>query len=118
MDPLADKLLVTSALDVHGSDGRRSRMDGHRDPGQRSLPSQVSVCQPPASIVIAAAMVGKIKTVTQIDAIIFLHLGQLAYELISVPFAQIMALDRCDHDGFIPVGEYIYKSKGTFSRSR
>ena len=67
-------------------------------------------------VVIAAAWSGKIKTVTQMIAIIFLLIGNWPFELISVPFAQIMlwiAVIMTVYSG----AEYIYKSRELF-RSR
>ena len=115
MDPLADKLLVTSALVCMVQTGVV--------PGwmvivilAENLPSQSPVCSRQQGVVIAAAWSGKIKTVTQMIAIIFLLIGNWPFELISVPFAQIMlwiAVIMTVYSG----AEYIYKSRELF-RSR
>ena len=116
MDPLADKLLVTSALVCMVQTGvvpgwmvivilaREFAITGLRS---------VAASE---GVVIAAAWSGKIKTVTQMIAIIFLLIGNWPFELISVPFAQIMlwiAVIMTVYSG----AEYIYKSRELF-RSR
>ena len=116
MDPLADKLLVASALVCMVQTGvvpgwmvivilaREFAITGLRS---------VAASE---GVVIAAAWSGKIKTVTQMIAIIFLLIGNWPFELISVPFAQIMlwiAVIMTVYSG----AEYIYKSRELF-RSR
>ena len=116
MDPLADKLLVTSALVCMVQTGvvpgwmvivilaREFAITGLRS---------VAASE---GVVIAAAWSGKIKTVTQMIAIIFLLIGNWPFELISVPFARIMlwiAVIMTVYSG----AEYIYKSRELF-RSR
>lgn len=116
MDPLADKLLVTSALVCMVQTGvvpgwmvivilaREFAITGLRS---------VAASE---GVVIAAAWSGKIKTVTQMIAIIFLLIGNWPFELIAVPFAQIMlwiAVIMTVYSG----AEYIYKSRELF-RSR
>ena len=116
MDPLADKLLVTSALVCMVQTGvvpgwmvivilaREFAITGLRS---------VAASE---GVVIAAAWSGKIKTVTQMIAIIFLLIGNWPFELISVPFAQIMLWIAVIMTVFSGA-EYIYKSRELF-RSR
>ena len=64
-------------------------------------------------IVIAAAWSGKVKTVTQMIAIIFLLLNNWPFSLIGFPFATIMlwiAVIMTIYSG----AEYIYKSRELF----
>ena len=113
MDPLADKLLVTSALVCMVQTGivpgwmvivilaREFAITGLRS---------VAASE---GIVIAAAWSGKIKTVTQMIAIIFLLIGNWPFELLSIPFARIMlwiAVIMTVYSGV----EYLYKSRELF----
>ncbi len=113
MDPLADKLLVTSALVCMVQTGivpgwmvivilaREFAITGLRS---------VAASE---GVVIAAAWSGKIKTVTQMIAIIFLLIGNWPFELLSIPFAEIMlwiAVIMTVYSGV----EYIYKSRELF----
>ena len=116
MDPLADKLLVTSAFVCMVQTGivpgwmvivilaREFAITGLRS---------VAASE---GIVIAAAWSGKIKTVTQMIAIIFLLIGNWPFSLIGFPFAQIMlwiAVVMTIYSGI----EYLYRSRELF-RSR
>ena len=116
MDPLADKLLVTSAFVCMVQEGivagwmvivilaREFAITGLRS---------VAASE---GIVIAAAWSGKIKTVTQMIAIIFLLIGNWPFSLISFPFDRIMlwiAVIMTVYSGV----EYLYKSRELF-RSR
>lgn len=64
--------------------------------------------------VMAAQMPGKIKTTTQLIAIIFLILNNLGFALINVPFGQIMfyiCLFFTVYSGI----DYIYQARGVFA---
>lgn len=113
MDPLADKLLVTSALVCMVQTqvvpawmvivilAREFAITGLRSVAASK------------GIVIAAAWSGKIKTVTQMIAIIFLILGNWPFSLVNFPFATIMlwvAVIMTIYSGV----EYIYKSRELF----
>ncbi len=116
MDPLADKLLVTSAFVCMVQTGvvpawmvivilaREFAITGLRS---------VAASE---GIVIAAAWSGKVKTVTQMIAIIFLLIDNWPFSLIHIPFAHIMlwiAVIMTVYSGV----EYIYHSRELF-RSR
>lgn len=113
MDPLADKLLVTSALVCMVQTGivpawmvivilaREFAITGLRSVAASK------------GIVIAAAWSGKVKTVTQMIAIIFLLLDNWPFSLFGFPFATIMlwiAVIMTVYSGV----EYIYKSRELF----
>lgn len=113
MDPLADKLLVTSAFVCMVQAGvvpawmvivilaREFAITGLRS---------VAASE---GVVIAAAWSGKVKTVTQMIAVIFLLIGNWPFRLISFPFAEIMlwiAVIMTVYSGI----EYIYKSRSLF----
>ncbi|MGI6205654.1 MAG: CDP-diacylglycerol--glycerol-3-phosphate 3-phosphatidyltransferase [Anaerovoracaceae bacterium] len=114
MDPLADKLLVTSALVCMVQTqvvpawmvivilAREFAITGLR---------AVAASE---GIVIAAAWSGKIKTVTQMIAVIFLLLDNWPFSLINFPFAKIMlwiAVIMTIYSGC----EYIWKNRKIFS---
>lgn len=113
MDPLADKLLVTSAFVCMVQAGvvpawmvivilaREFAITGLRS---------VAASE---GVVIAAAWSGKVKTVTQMIAVIFLLIDNWPFRLISFPFAEIMlwiAVIMTVYSGI----EYIYKSRSLF----
>ena len=113
MDPLADKLLVTSALVCMVQTAlvpawmvivilaREFAITGLR---------AVAAGQ---GKVIAAAWSGKIKTVTQMIAVIFLLLHNWPFSLIGIPFDRIMlwiAVIMTIYSGC----EYIYKNRQFF----
>ena len=113
MDPLADKLLVTSALVCMVQTGvvagwmvivilaREFAITGLRS---------VAASE---GVVIAAAWSGKVKTVTQMIAIIFLLIENWPFSLVGLPFADIMlwvAVIMTVYSGV----EYIYKSRSLF----
>ncbi|MDD7408316.1 MAG: CDP-diacylglycerol--glycerol-3-phosphate 3-phosphatidyltransferase [Anaerovoracaceae bacterium] len=114
MDPLADKLLVTSALVcmvqlqvvpawmVIVILAREFAITGLR---------AVAASE---GIVIAAAWSGKVKTVTQMIAVIFLLLNNWPFSLVNIPFATIMlwiAVIMTIYSGC----EYIWKNRKIFS---
>lgn len=113
MDPLADKLLVTSALVCMVETGtvpawmvivilaREFAITGLRSVAASK------------GIVIAAAWSGKIKTVTQMIAIIFILIGNWPFRYIGFPFDKIMlwiAVAMTIYSG----AEYIYKGRDLF----
>ena len=113
MDPLADKLLVTSALVCMVQTGLVPAwmviIILAREFAITGLRSVVAS----KGIVIAAAWSGKVKTVTQMIAIIFLLLNNWPFSLIGFPFATIMlwiAVIMTIYSG----AEYIYKSRELF----
>lgn len=114
MDPLADKLLVVSALiclvelgDVAGWMvivilAREFTITGLRT---------VAAAQ---GIVIAAGWSGKVKTVLQMIAVILLLLQNWPFSLIDIPFADIV-LWAAVIMTIISGAEYIAKNKSVFS---
>ncbi len=113
MDPLADKLLVTSALvcmvETSTVPAWMVIVILAREFAITSLRSVAAS----KGIVIAAAWSGKIKTVTQMIAIIFILLGNWPFKYIGLPFDRIMlwiAVIMTIYSG----AEYIYKSRELF----
>ena len=107
MDPLADKCLVMAALCWFVENGD---MVGWVLAAVLLREFAVSGMR----LVIAAAWSGKIKTVTQMIAIIFLLIGNWPFEAVGFPFATIMlwiAVIMTIYSGI----EYIWKSRSLFT---
>lgn len=113
MDPLADKLLVTSALVCMVQTWVVPAWMVIIILAREFLITGLRAVAAGKGIVIAAAWSGKIKTVTQMIAIIFLIINNWPFSLINFPFARIMlwvALLMTVYSGV----EYIYKSRDLF----
>ncbi len=116
-DPIADKLLVNSTLILLAFDhtvpvvpviimlGRDIIVDGCRMMASRS------------GVVVAAGFMGKVKTVTQMFAIILFLINNLPFEIIDVPFADILlwfatlASILSGYSYFMQMKDYIFESK-------
>lgn len=113
MDPLADKLLVTSALVCMVQIWVVPAWMVIVILAREFLITGLRAVAAGQGIVIAAAWSGKVKTVTQMIAIIFLIINNWPFSLINFPFARIMlwvALIATVYSGV----EYIYKSRELF----
>ncbi len=113
MDPLADKLLVTSALVCMVQTWVVPAWMVIIILAREFLITGLRAVAAGKGVVIAAAWSGKIKTVTQMIAIIFLIINNWPFSMINFPFAKIMlwvALLMTIYSGV----EYIYKSKDLF----
>jgi len=114
MDPLADKLLVISALvclvELGHVQGWMVIVILAREFTVTGLRT-VAAAQ---GIVIAAGMTGKIKTVLQMIAVIALLLLNWPFSLIGIPFAEIMLWASVIMT-IISGVEYIAKNKQVFS---
>ncbi len=114
MDPLADKLLVTSAFVCMVETGVIPAWMVIVILAREFLITGLRAVAANKGVVIAAAWSGKIKTVTQMFAIIFLLLNNWPFSLIGFPFAGIMlwiAVIMTVYSGC----EYVYKSRELFS---
>lgn len=114
MDPLADKLLVTSALVCMVETNVVPAWMVIVILAREFAITGLRAVAASEGIVIAAAWSGKIKTVTQMIAIIFLLLGNWPFSLVNIPFAEFMlwvAVIMTIYSGV----EYIYKSRKLFS---
>ena len=90
MDPLADKLLVSAALISLASMGEISAWLVVIIIAREFTISVLRAVAAAEGIVIAASVWGKIKTVTQILAIIFILLDNFPFRLINLPVDVIM----------------------------
>lgn len=114
MDPLADKLLVTSAFVCMVETGAVPSWMVIVILAREFLITGLRAVAANKGVVIAAAWSGKVKTVTQMIAIIFLLLENWPFSLIGFPFATIMlwiAVIMTVYSGV----EYVYKSRELFS---
>lgn len=114
MDPLADKLLVTSALVCMVQTGVVPAWMVIVILAREFAITGLRAVAAGGGKVIAAAWSGKIKTVTQMIAIILLLLNNWPFSIISVPMASIMlwiAVIMTIYSGC----EYIYKNRSIFS---
>ena len=114
MDPLADKLLVTSALVCMVQTAVVPAWMVIVILAREFAITGLRAVAASEGVVIAAAWSGKIKTVTQMIAIIFLLIGNWPFEAVGFPFATIMlwiAVIMTIYSGI----EYIWKSRSLFT---
>lgn len=90
MDPLADKLLVTGAFVVLIQLGRIEAWIVFVILAREFAVTGLRTLAAAQNVIIAASNYGKIKTVTQIIAIVILLLGNFPFNLISIPMDTIM----------------------------
>ena len=116
-DPIADKLLVNTMLILMVYDhmipavpvvimlGRDITVDGCRMMASQS------------GVVVAAGMLGKVKTVAQMFAIILILLNNIPFEAFNLPVADILlwfatlASAISGYSYFVQLKEYIFESK-------
>lgn len=113
MDPLADKLLVTSALVCLVGSGRVPAWMLIVILAREFAITGLRAVAAGEGHIIAAAWSGKIKTVTQMIAVIFLLIGNWPFSRFGFPFADIMlwiAVLMTLYSGI----EYIYKNREIF----
>ncbi|MCR4601195.1 MAG: CDP-diacylglycerol--glycerol-3-phosphate 3-phosphatidyltransferase [Clostridia bacterium] len=114
MDPLADKLLVTSALVCLVQTGDVPAWMVIVILAREFAIMGLRTVAASEGIVIAAAWSGKIKTASQMFAIFLLLLNNWPFSLIGIPMAKIMlwiAVIMTIYSGC----EYIYKNRRVFS---
>jgi len=90
MDPLADKLLITGAFVVFIQLGRIEAWIVFIILAREFAVTGLRSLAAAQNIIIAASKYGKIKTVTQIIAIVILFLGNYPFSLINLPMDIIM----------------------------
>ena len=90
LDPLADKLLVTSALIILVEQGKVPSAIAFIIVAREFLVSGLRMVAVTEGKVIAASMLGKIKTVIQLVAIVAILLDNMPFSLIGVPAADIL----------------------------
>ena len=90
MDPIADKLLTAAAFVLLVYDGRMSAVSTIIILSREFIISGFRLIAVERKLVIAAGWLGKIKTVTQIIAIILLMLNNFPFHYIGIPMDHIM----------------------------
>ncbi|MTI82823.1 MAG: CDP-diacylglycerol--glycerol-3-phosphate 3-phosphatidyltransferase [Firmicutes bacterium] len=89
LDPLADKLLISAALVVLVELGRLSGWIAILIIGREFAVTGLRSVASSDNVVIAASPLGKIKTITQIVAIVAMFLRDFPFNLINIPFGNI-----------------------------
>jgi CDP-diacylglycerol--glycerol-3-phosphate 3-phosphatidyltransferase len=89
LDPLADKLLISAALIALVELGRLSGWVAVVIIGREFAVTGLRSLAVAEGVVIAASKLGKIKTITQIVAIVAMFLRNFPFSLIGVPFSNI-----------------------------
>lgn len=110
MDPIADKLLVTSAFILLVGDGRMSAVSCIIILSREFIISGFRLIAADNNLVLAASKLGKVKTTTQIIAIILLLINNFPFRLVSLPMdrlAEIAAVVFTIWSGV----DYIVKNK-------
>ena len=113
MDPLADKLLVASALLILVEMGKVSAIAVIIVISREFIITGFRLLAITEGKVIAASVWGKLKTVTQIIAVMALLLDNFPFRYLSIPFDQI-ALYVSVLITIISGVDYIYKNRGIF----
>ncbi|MGI6731206.1 MAG: CDP-diacylglycerol--glycerol-3-phosphate 3-phosphatidyltransferase [Anaerovoracaceae bacterium] len=114
MDPLADKLLVVSALICLVELGQVAGWMVIVILAREFTVTGLRTVAAAQGIVIAAGWSGKVKTVLQMVAVIFLLLNNWPFSMIHFPFASIMLWGAVIMT-IISGTEYIIKNKNVFS---
>jgi CDP-diacylglycerol--glycerol-3-phosphate 3-phosphatidyltransferase len=114
IDPLADKLLVTSALICLVEIGKVPAVAAIIIISREFVITGFRLLAVTEGKVIAASWWGKLKTIIQIIAIVALMLDNFPFHYISIPFDQI-ALYISVIITIISGADYVYKNKSIFS---
>jgi CDP-diacylglycerol--glycerol-3-phosphate 3-phosphatidyltransferase len=110
IDPLADKLLVTSALIVLVSKGQVPALVAIIIISREFIITGFRLLASSEGVVLAASWLGKVKTVTQIVAIIAIIIGNFPFTYINFPF-DIIVLYISVIFTVISAVDYIYKNR-------
>lgn len=90
LDPIADKLLVNTLFIVFAAQGIVPVVPVIIMIWRDTIVDAVRMLVSQKGLVMAAGYLGKVKTVAQMLAIIFILLNNLPFELFSVPFSNIL----------------------------
>ncbi len=114
MDPIADKVLVMAAMLLLVQDGKLSAVAAIVFLSREFIISGFRLVAAAGSVVIAASPLAKVKTTTQLIALILLLLNNFPFSLLHFPMAQIavwVALVFTVWSGI----DYIVKNRGLLS---
>lgn len=90
VDPIADKLIVNSALLLLASSGDISIIIPIIMISRDTIVDAIRLMASQRNVVLAASYLGKAKTMTQMIAICLLLLNNIVFDAIGIPMAQIM----------------------------
>ncbi|MGI6113048.1 MAG: CDP-diacylglycerol--glycerol-3-phosphate 3-phosphatidyltransferase [Mahellales bacterium] len=110
LDPLADKLFITSALISLVGLGKISAIIAIIIVSREFIITGFRVIAASEGIVIAASWWGKVKTITQIVAIVAILADNYPFNLIGFPFGDIMIIVAVIFT-IVSGIDYIYKNK-------
>ena len=113
MDPLADKLLITSALIGLVEMGRLSSIVAIIIISREFIITGFRTVAASEGMVIAASWWGKLKTITQIIAIVSILINNYPFSLIGFPFDKLAIYAAVIITIFSGV-DYIYKNRDLF----
>lgn len=91
LDPLADKILVISAFVIFVSQGKLDPIITIVVIAREFLVTSIRLVAAGKGSVIAASMSGKLKTVSQIVAVMAILLEELLCKIVVLPFGQIFS---------------------------
>lgn len=114
MDPIADKVLVMAAMLLLVQDGKLSAVAAIVFLSREFIISGFRLVAAAGNVVIAASPLAKVKTTTQLIALILLLLNNFPFSLLHFPMAQIavwVALVFTVWSGI----DYIVKNRGLLS---
>lgn len=114
MDPIADKVLVMAAMLLLVQDGKLSAVAAIVFLSREFIISGFRLVAAAGNVVIAASPLAKVKTTTQLIALILLLLNNFPFSLLRFPMAQIavwVALVFTVWSGI----DYIVKNRGLLS---
>lgn len=113
MDPLADKLLIAAALISLVQMGRLSAWIATVIIAREFTITGLRSIAAAEGKVIAASIWGKLKTISQIIAIVAIILNNYPFEIIGIPFDDIILWTAVGLTIYSAV-DYIYRSKDLF----
>jgi CDP-diacylglycerol--glycerol-3-phosphate 3-phosphatidyltransferase len=90
VDPIADKLIVNTALLLLASSGRISILVPIIMIARDTIVDAVRLVAVQNNVVIAASILGKAKTVTQMIGIVLVMLNNIVFGYLNIPMDQIM----------------------------
>ena len=114
MDPIADKVLVMAAMLLLVQDGKLSAVAVVIFLGREFIISGFRLVAAAENVVIAASPLAKVKTTTQLVALILLLLNNYPFSLIGLPLADIAVYVALVFTVWSGV-EYIVKNKSLLS---
>ena len=117
IDPIADKLLTTTLFVMLAVDGRIPLFVVLIFIWRDTIVDGLRMMAAGKGVVVAAGMLGKCKTVAQMFAVIFILLGNVPFEWIGIPMANILlwmavilsAASGIDY--FLQMKDYVLETK-------